>query len=192
MMAVEKQTGTSSFEPVSLAITPDANGAIATVRPGARRDFELSVTPGRYRATLRSEGRDGLPVSRAFEVNAVSENLPPPGANATPTPREAQPPAENTVATDPAAAQQGPVEVSLVGMASAADGVRFSFRLTFSDGREERLQLALGDTLLAPWIVSEYNADRRTVTLSDAAGGVFTIKSGQRLPLQGDKARTAP
>lgn len=187
MIVVEKRAGASSFEPVLLDQTPDANGVIATISPNEQYDIEISLTPGVYRAALRSDGNTEQRVSLPFEVVEVPETSAQSAPIDVPQIGDTQPAPEDTEDTFVPTVEQLSVDVSLDGiMGSTPDDVRFVFRLIFPDGKDKRVELRLKDTLFGGWTISEFNARRRTVTLSDAAGEVFTIDTKQTVQLIGN------
>ena len=187
MMVVERKSGANSFEPVFMDLAPDANGVVETIRPKALHDFEISLTPGIYRAALRSDGGKDQGVSLPFDVVAVPETTAPSAPSEGPRSVDTQAAPENPEVPTVPPAEQRSVDVSLDGiMGSTPDDLRFRFLLTYPNGTNESIQLGLGDTLLAPWTISEFNPDLHAVTLSDVAGGVLTIDTKQTMRLIGD------
>jgi len=75
--------------------------------------------------------------------------------------------ADDTAVYDPNAAP----EIELTGIVtSEADEPRFSLRIYYADGSEDRLLLGMGGTVWAEWKITEFNPDQGTVTVQDPDG----------------------
>lgn len=71
-----------------------------------------------------------------------------------------------------------PPIVQLIGIVTSEDQQpRFSLRLYFADGTEEKLILAMGGVVWNDWTITEFNPDQNTVTL-EGANGLLILRRG--------------
>ena len=74
------------------------------------------------------------------------------------------------------------VEVELRGTVASDRNPRFLMLLHMPDGTTRELDLALEDALYEPWMVSEFDPRRGTVTIGRDSR-VLILKRGVRVPL---------
>ncbi len=68
--------------------------------------------------------------------------------------------------------------VQLIGIVTSENQEpRFSLRLYYSDGTEDKLILAMGGVVWSDWTITEFNPDQNTVTL-EGANGLLILRRG--------------
>jgi hypothetical protein len=116
------------------------------------------------------------PDAPVFADPDAAENAAPDDAamDEAPAPDEEMPAEEEFAPLDP----NGQPTVELIGIVTSENQEpRFSLRVFYPDGTEDRLVLAMGGVVWGDWTITEFNPDQNTVTL-EGENGLLILRRG--------------
>ncbi len=198
LFSVERQEGPTSWSEVSLASKVSAASTALsrrpvnerihyTIAPGDTMDLELPLATGDYRVLLRSEVTQ-QEIIQQFRVEpepaAAPEIVEPepivvPETDSAPETPEATPP----TVVEPAPIAPGS-QIKLIGILVGEDrDPRFSFGIEGPDGTEQKITVAIGETVHGPWSLAEYNPALHTITLANESQ-ILVLRTGDQIQLR--------
>jgi len=159
--------------------------------------------PAEPPASVPTLPADPAPAPRTVTQPVVTPVEPAPEAPATPaepvapekeTPQPVEAPAAETppaktsptepAAAEPAAPAYVPADVELRGVIVAGrKEPRFSVIVYYMNGTSRVMDLFVGDIVHEPWVLSEFNAARQSVTLSNGES-ILILNRGERIRLE--------
>jgi hypothetical protein len=139
--------------------------------------------PGSLSSAPAAGSAGGVAASAPLE-----ENTPPPAdaGEIASAPEEEAPAAAAPQDTPAADANGAPIAAPTVELAgvvtSEGQEPRFSLRVRYADGTEDRLVMGIGGVVWGDWAVTEFNSEQTTVTLQGAKGLVI-LRRRVQVPL---------